>query len=102
MNAHDFQGTVIIPVQQLIDIIELKVAEGVKAELDRRQREGSAQPLPEYLTAEEAATLLGYKSKGSLRKYHHRELTPTRREGKRLFYRSGEVIKLKKRLFNEK
>lgn len=100
MNAHDFQGTVILHAQQVYDMLVLAAEMGAKHALAAQGQQ--PEPLPEYLTAEEAATLLGYKSKGSLRKYHHRELTPTRREGKRLFYRSGEVIKLKKRLFNEK
>lgn len=98
MALHDFQGTVIITAQQLFEIARVAAETGARQAIEAmRQPE---KQVPEYYTAEEAATELGYKTKAPLRKFHGRELKPIRRNGKRLFYASDEVAKLKNRLFN--
>lgn len=100
MNAHEFQGTVIITAQQLWEIARTAAETGARQAIEA-MRTTDKPDVPDYYTAEEAAGELGYKSKASLRKFHGRELHPVRREGKRLFYAAKEVENLKKRLFNK-
>lgn len=95
----ELQGTVIITAQQLFDIARAAAETGARQAIEAMSAAGPA-PKAEYLTAEEAAGELGYKTKAPLRKFHGKELKPVRRNGKRLFYASAEVAKLKNRLFN--
>lgn len=97
MTPHDFQGTVILTAQQVFEIARAAAETGARQAIETLSPPAPKQP---YLTAEQAATELGYKTKASLRKYHGRELHPIRRNGRRLFYDTQEVLKLKKIIFN--
>lgn len=102
-QQHPFEGMVLIPTQQLADIVKVMVVAGIKEELDRREAASASNPadaLPDEVPAAQAAKFLGYKTGNSLRQWHQTDLTPMR-NGKRLFYKKGEVVKLKKKLFNQ-
>lgn len=92
----EFEGTIIMPAQQLYYLIET----AVETALNRQGASNSSKQENETLTAEEAAKELKYKSARTLSKYHHKGLTPTRR-GRRIFYKREEVMQLKLNIFNK-
>jgi hypothetical protein len=94
---------VIIPAQQLADIVAVMTAKAVREELDRREASAVTNPaaeLPDEVPAKQAAKVCGYATQKSLVKWHGKHLTPIR-NGKRLFYGKKEVLKLKSLLFNQ-
>lgn len=91
----EFEGTVIVSAQQLYQLVEA----AVETVLNKQQSTPSITNQKE-MTAKEAARELKYESPRTLRQYHHVHLQPIRR-GRRLFYRSDEVMKLKSKLFNK-
>lgn len=101
-QPHPFEGMVIIPAQQLADIVAVMTAKAVREELDRREASAAnpAAELPDEVPAKQAAKVCGYATQKSLVKWHGKHLTPIR-NGKRLFYRKKEVLKLKSLLFNQ-
>lgn len=100
MNKHEFQGTVILSAQQLYEIVQTATETGARKALEEMNSIRPGKQLPELVPAKEAAIYLGYKSKATLRQYHHNELKPVRR-GRSLFYDRDELIKLKKKIFNK-
>ena len=100
---HPFEGMVIIPAQQLADIVAVITAKAVREELDRREAATTnpATDLPDEVPAAQAAKYCGYKTGKSLVKFHHTDLKPLRVNGKRIFYAKAEVVKLKKKIFNQ-
>lgn len=95
-TQHPFDGMVIMPAQQLADMVAVMTAKAVREELDRREH-ASASPLPPELSAKEAAAMCRYKSTKPLRAWHYNGLTPITR-GRALFYATEEVLKLKKQI----
>lgn len=101
-QSHPFQGTVIVDAQQLADIVAVMTAKAVREELDRREAIVATplDDLPDEVPAKLAAKFLNYATGKSLAQYHGQGLTPLRVNGKRLFYKKAELVKLKKRLMN--
>lgn len=90
----EFEGTVILPAQQLYQLIEA----AVETALSRQQ--SSTIVTSKEMSAKEAAKELQYESPRTLQQFHHVHLSPVRR-GRRLFYLTEEVMKLKSKLFNK-
>lgn len=100
MTQHPFEGMVIIPAQQLADIVAAMTAKAVREELDRREATAQhIEQLPNDVPAAKAAQHCGYRSAKSLVQFHGHGLTPVYL-GKRLFYKKKEVEALRKKRQN--
>ena len=91
---------VIIPAQQLADIMAVVAAKAVREELDRREAaQPSTDALPNEVPAAQAAIYCGWKTAKSIAKFHGQGLTPIYL-GKKLFYKKKEVEALRKKRQN--
>lgn len=97
-KMHDFEGMVLMPANLLFQMIQTAVDDA----LERREKQTTdeAQELPEEMAAIDAARFLHYKNTRSLKQYEGTDLKPIRRNRK-LFYKSSELVKLKKILFSQ-
>lgn len=90
-----------IDLAQHFDLLKQAVREVLAEGKQATELASEAEALPEEMPAAQAAKFCGYKTGKSLVKYHHTDLKPLRVNGKRIFYRKSEVLKLKKKLFNQ-
>lgn len=95
-KEYPFEGLVVIPAHQHYEMLKAAAESGAMIALEAFTKQ-TAPGLPDEMTARAAAKMCGYKSAKTLVTYHFDGLTPIRK-GKRLFYSSGEVVKLKLKL----
>lgn len=81
------------------DLLKQAVREVLAENQQATELASEADSLPEELTAKQAAKFCNYATGKSLRKWHGNGLTVIR-NGKRLYYKKADVVKLKKKLFN--